>query len=73
MDVLRSRILDSDVILIYEQFMRQTLVPVIIFSAEQLDVINSFLDIYNKKHIKTKEIDMMSHACIFETMKRFIM
>ena len=71
MDDLRSRIRDSDVIQIYEQFLRQSLVPIIAFTSEQLSVINAFLNLHNKQQLKYNEIDVMYQVQLFEKMKQF--
>lgn len=68
---LRARIQD-DIIPIYEQFLKQNFVPVIVFSIEQLKTINLFLDIYHMKHIPSPEIDMMLQFPLFELMKEYV-
>jgi hypothetical protein len=68
---LRTRIRD-DIIPIYDRFLQQSLVPVIVFSFDQLVIINAFLDLYHKKHISSPEIDMMLQFNMFENMKQYI-
>lgn len=68
---LRAHIRD-DIIPVYEQFLRQNLVPVMVFSADQLGIINAFLRLYDKKPINNPEIDMMMQFSIFEHMKEYV-
>lgn len=74
MDELRSLIHYSDIIQMYDQFLKQTLVPVVVFSDDQISVINSFLNAHNyTRLIKRNEVDMMACFQIFESMKQFML
>ena len=67
---LRARIRD-DIIPVYDQFLRQNLVPVIVFPVEQLLIINAFLGLNNKNPITNPEIDMMLQFPLFEHMREY--
>lgn len=74
MDEIRKLITESEIIQIYERFLRNTLVPVFSFSNDQIFVINEFLTFKGIKiFLKHNEVDMMEQFVVFETMRRFMM